>query len=73
MRSGPEEVRVLPTKSIHCFSVVDGFHPAPGVDGPWCRESRLEFDPARVRAGNRFRSLDGLVFKGEETQESIGH
>jgi len=73
VRSGPEEGRVLPTKSIHCFSVVDGLHPASGVVGPWCRESRLELVPARVRAGNRFRGLGGLVFKGAETQESSGH
>jgi hypothetical protein len=73
VRSGPEGERVLPTKFVHCFSVVGGFHPASGVDDPWCRESRLELEPARTRGGNRFRGLGGLVFKGAETQESIGH
>ena len=73
MRSGPYGERVLPTKSIHCFSVVDGFHPASGVTGPWCRESRLEHVFARAQAGNRFQGLGGLVFKGAETQESNGH
>jgi len=73
VRSGPEGERVLPTTSVHCFSVVGGFHPASGVDDPWGHESRLGLEPARARAGNRFRGLDGLVFKGAETQESNGH